>query len=384
MKIVLTGGGSGGHFYPLIAVAEQLRQLAREERLLDPKLIYMAPTEYDPDALFEHDIIFKQTTSGKQRNYRSILNFIDLGKIAWGVLQATLKLFFLFPDVVFSKGGYASVPVVFAARLFGIPVIFHESDSVPGKANAWAAKFASRIAVSYPGTVDAFRALSKRKGKQATIAVTGNPVRKDLVTLVETGAREFLKIEDDVPVVLVLGGSQGAQTINEAVVEALPELVQKYYVIHQTGKELFDITKESAALALSESPLKDRYKPFPFLNVLAMRMSAGTASLVISRAGSNSIFEIAIWGKPSVIIPIPEDVSRDQRSNAFAYARTGAAVVVEQANLTPHLLVSEVDRLMGDEGLRKQMSEAARGFARPDASAKIAREIIDLALEHEK
>lgn len=384
MKIVLTGGGSGGHFYPLIAVAEELRKQAREEHLLDPKLIYMAPVPYDQDALFEHDITFTQMSAGKQRNYRSIKNFFDLFKIGWGVLQATLKLFFIFPDVVFSKGGYVSVPVLVAARFFGIPVIFHESDSVPGKANAWAAKFAQRIAVSYPETVEAFKQLSKRKGKEAVIAVTGNPVRKDLLTLAETGAREFLKLEPDTPVILAIGGSQGAQTVNETIIEALPELVQKYYVIHQTGTANFDITKESAALALARSAHADRYNPFPFLNIVALRMSAGVSSLIISRAGSNSIFEIAVWGKPSIIIPIPEDVSRDQRSNAFAYARTGAALVMEQANLTPHLLVSEIDRLMGDSTLREQMSAAAKTFARPDASAKIAREILDLALEHEK
>jgi UDP-N-acetylglucosamine--N-acetylmuramyl-(pentapeptide) pyrophosphoryl-undecaprenol N-acetylglucosamine transferase len=384
MKIVLTGGGSGGHFYPLIAVAEQLRIISRTEHLLDPKLIYMAPVPYDADALFEHDIIFMKTSAGKQRNYRSILNFFDLFKIGWGTLQALTKLFFVFPDVVFSKGGYVSVPVLLAARIFGIPVIFHESDSVPGKANAWAAKFAQRIAVSYPDTAEAFRQLSKRKGKEALIAVTGNPTRKDLLVPATAGAREFLKLTGDTPVILVLGGSQGAQAINEALIEALPELVQKYYVIHQTGTEHFTITKESAGLALSGSEHADRYKPFPFLNLLAMRMAAGAASLVISRAGSNSIFEIAAWGKPSVIIPIPEDVSRDQRSNAFEYARTGAALVVEQANLTPHLLASEIDRLMADDTLRTQMSEAAKSFARPDAAAKIAREILDLALEHEK
>ncbi len=384
MKIVLTGGGTGGHFYPLIAVAEELRKQSREEHLLDPKLIYMAPIPYDPDVLFEHDITFTQIISGKRREYTSIQNFFDLFKIGWGTIQAMLKLFFAFPDVVFSKGGYVSVPVLFAARLFGIPVIIHESDSVPGKANAWAAKFAKRIAVSYPETVDAFRNLSKRKGKEALIAVTGNPTRKELLTLSETGAREFLKLESDVPVILVLGGSQGARTINETIIEALPELVEKYYVVHQTGKEHFDITKESAALALDGNLKADRYKPFPFLNVLAMRMAAGASTLIISRAGSNSIFEIALWGKPSMIIPIPEDVSRDQRSNAFAYARTGAAIALEQANLTPHLVVSEVDRLMGDAALRTTMSEAAKTFARPDAAAKIAREILDLALEHEK
>ncbi len=384
MKIVLTGGGSGGHFYPLIAVAEEIRRIAREEHLLEPTLIYMAESAYDKDALFEHDIEFKKATSGKRREYASVQNFFDLFKLGWGTLQALVKLFFIFPDVVFSKGGYVSVPILIAARFFGIPVIIHESDSVIGKASAWSARFAKRIAISYPETALEFQKLLSPKNRDAKIAVTGNPVRTEVLTPAQTGAREFLNLKENLPVIVVFGGSQGAKAINEIIVEALPQLTERAYVIHQTGKDHFEITKETARLALPDVQMFERYKPFPFLNVLALRMTAGVADIIISRAGSGGIFEIAAWGKPSLIIPIPEDVSRDQRSNAFSYARTGAAIVMEQANLTPHLIVSEVTRILDDAQLREQMSNAAKAFARPDASTKIAREILDLALEHEK
>lgn len=381
MKIVLTGGGTGGHFYPLIAVAERIHAIAREEHLLEPKLYYLAPEPYDEDALFEQSITFERIRAGKRREYASIRNFFDLFTIGWGIITATITLFFIFPDVIFSKGGYAAAPVLFAARLLGIPVIIHESDSVPGKASAWSAAFAKRIAISYPEAMEAFQKLASKN--QAKIALTGNPIRKELTTVASEGAQEFLDLTEDLPVILILGGSSGAQHINETIVEALPRLIEKYYVIHQTGKKLFDITKGTADIILSGNPYADRYKPFAFLNVLALRMAAGASSIIVSRAGSGSIFETALWGKPSIMIPIPQDVSRDQRSNAFAYARSGATLVVEQANLTPNLLVSEIDRLMENPAEREAMAQAAKAFARPDAAEKIAREVIELALEHE-
>ncbi len=384
MRIVLTGGGTGGHFYPLMAVADQIIAISREQKLLAPDLIYMAPTAYDKEALFERNITFIPIAAGKQRKYTSFLNFVDLFKIGWGIIKATVRMYFVLPDVVFSKGGYASVPILFAARFFRIPVIIHESDSVPGKANAWAAKFAERIAISYPETAEAFEKLAKRsKEKMPRIALTGNPIRHTIETLAPAGAYEFLKLEEGIPTILVLGGSSGAQAINEAVVEALPRLVERYNIIHQTGEKLFTITQETARLILENNEHADRYRAFGFLNVLAMRMAGGITDIVISRAGSGAIFEIAAWQKPSIIVPIPEDVSHDQTKNAFAYARSGAAVVIEQANLTPNIIVSEIERILSDNSIQTTMAEAAKRFARPDAARVIAQEILDLALIHE-
>ncbi len=383
MRIVLTGGGSGGHFYPTIAVAQQIRKLAREDKLIDPDLIYIAPNEYDKDALYENNISFKAVPAGKQRRYSSIFNFLDLFKTGWGIIRAILTLYALFPDVVFSKGGYTSVPIVFAARILGIPIIIHESDAIPGRANAWAAKYSRRVAVSYPESGQQFETLVSRRKNKPIIALTGNPIRHELETLVTSGAHEFLRLSREVPTILVLGGSQGAQMINETLVEALPRLVERYQVIHQTGKENFTITSESARMVLEKHPHIERYIAFPFLNVLAMRMAAGAADLIISRAGSGAIFEIAQWAKPSILVPIPQDVSRDQERNAFAYARSGATVVITQENLTPNLLITEINRLMDNPKECQVMSEHAREFARPDAARKIAREILNLAIEHE-
>jgi UDP-N-acetylglucosamine--N-acetylmuramyl-(pentapeptide) pyrophosphoryl-undecaprenol N-acetylglucosamine transferase len=381
MKILFTGGGSGGHFYPIIAIADAVRDIVRDERLLAPELFFAAPDPYDKKELFERDIRFVQITAGKTRRYFSLLNIIDFFKMGWGIAKAFWKLLFLFPDVVFGKGGYGSFPILCTARILGIPVIIHESDSTPGRANAWAGRFAKKIAISFPETAEYF---DPKHEHPERIALTGNPIRKDLMTVAHEGGREFLKIESGVPTVLVLGGSQGADTINEAVLDALPRLIERSFVIHQTGKEHVKEVEETASVLLAQNERRARYKPFGYLDLLAMRMAAGAADIIVSRAGAGAIFESAQWGKPTILIPIPESVSHDQRRNAFAYARSGAAIVIEEGNLTPSILVSEIERLMTHPELREEMSKAAQAFAKPDAARTIAREILDLALEHEK
>jgi UDP-N-acetylglucosamine--N-acetylmuramyl-(pentapeptide) pyrophosphoryl-undecaprenol N-acetylglucosamine transferase len=277
--------------------------------------------------------------------------------------------------VVFSKGGYASFPTVLAAKLFRIPVIIHESDANPGRANLWAGKFARKIAVSYPEAAFFFE---KHK-----VAFTGNPVRQELFTLANEGAHEYLKLDKNIPTILILGGSQGARKINNVFMEALPKLVDKYQIIHQVGNKNFEEIKGTAHIILEGIEFRHRYKVFGFLNTLAMRMSAGAANLVVSRAGSGAISEIAIWNLPSIIIPISEEVSHDQRKNAFAYARSGAGIVLEEKNLTPNLLISEINRIFSDKELQKKMKEGAENFARPNAARKIAEGIITIALRHE-
>jgi UDP-N-acetylglucosamine--N-acetylmuramyl-(pentapeptide) pyrophosphoryl-undecaprenol N-acetylglucosamine transferase len=375
MRIVFTGGGTGGHFYPLIAIAEQVRRMARDERLVEPDLYYLAPEPYNPAALFDHGIKFRRVPAGKMRRYFSPQNIIDYFKVIGGVFVGLLEVFKIFPDVVFSKGGYAAFPVVFAARVLRIPVVIHESDSRPGRVNAWTGRFAARVAVSYPETAKAFPA--------DKVAWTGQPVRRAVEAAVRDGAREYLKLEAHTPTLLVLGGSQGAQNINRAVLSALKELIEDFQVIHQTGKANFAETRDLAGVELAESPKATRYLPFDYLDDLAMRMAAGAADLVITRAGSQ-LFEIAAWGLPSIVIPIPETISHDQRTNAYTYARAGAGVVLEENNLTRDVFLSEIRRLLNSEPLRREMGEAAKRFSKPDADIAIAKEIVQIAIAHEE
>jgi UDP-N-acetylglucosamine--N-acetylmuramyl-(pentapeptide) pyrophosphoryl-undecaprenol N-acetylglucosamine transferase len=378
MKILMTGGATGGHFYPIIAVTEDIREICRKEKILEPEIIFMSPTPYNPKELFEHEIQYIKVPAGKRRVAASgvskILNFIDIFKMGYGCIVALLKVYSIFPDVVFAKGGYPSFPPILAARILGIPVIIHESDSVPGRVNAWAGKFAKRIALSYKEAVEYFP-------KDKT-AYTGNPVRRDLRDPLTVGAFEYLNLEPNIPVILILGGSSGAQIINDAILSALPFLLNKYQVIHQTGKIHYKEVSSTANVILEGHQHVKRYHPFDYLSTLAMRMSAGVSSLIISRGGS-TIFEIALWGVPSILIPITVSNGDHQRKNSYNYARDGGAIVIEESNLSSQIIMNEIERIMDDPKVIERMKEGAKKFARTNSAELIAREILKLAIKHE-
>ena len=373
MKILLTGGGTGGHFYPLIAIAEKLVEVADKEKIVDLKLYYMSDNPYDKRALFENKITFVQIPAGKMRTYFSIKNFFDIFRTATGAFFGFISMFFIYPDVVISKGGYAAFPAVFAAKLLRIPVIVHESDSFPGRLNVWTAKFAQHVAISWAEAVEYLP-------KEKTI-LTGQPIRKDVMHGDPNGAYDFFKLDKNIPIILILGGSQGAEKINNIIVDTLPELLSRYQIIHQTGPNNINDVLSRAKLLMDKNPNLSRYAPIPYLNNVATRMAAGCANIIISRAGS-AIFEIASWGIPSIIIPITNSNGDHQRKNAFNYARAGACEVIEEGNLSTHLLVAEIDKLFASKEKMEKMKEAALLFATPTAAEKIAQSAIDIALTH--
>ncbi len=377
MKILFTGGETGGHFYPIIAVAQAIQEKAKDRRILSPLYYFMAPSKYNPRALFDNDIEYIFVPAGKLRRYFSLLNITDSFKTIYGCVIALFKMYSLYPDVIFSKGGYGSFPPLLAAKLLKIPVLIHESDSKPGRVNSWAGKFATKIALSYPDAAQYFKT-DKNK-----IAYTGNPVRKEIAQPLSNGAHEFLRLEQNTPVILILGGSRGATRINDAILEALPELLNKYQVIHQTGKANIEDVNMTVSVSLKDHPNASRYHPFDYLNELALRMSAGVANVIVSRAGS-TIFEIAGWGVPSIIIPLPNSISHDQVMNAYAYSKTGAATIVEEGNLSAHILIEEINHIYDSATITQTMKERAKAFARTDSADLIADAVLDIALEHEK
>ena len=287
---------------------------------------------------------------------------------------ALFKIFIIFPDVVFAKGGFSSFPTLFAARFLGIPVVLHESDSVPGRVNIWASKFAKKIAVSFKETAEFF---DKEK-----VAYTGQPIREELLTPIKVGAIEYLNLDKQLKTISVLGGSLGAKKINDIIIQILPELIKKYQVIHQTGKKNFEIVKGMAKLSLEGSTNPDRYKPVDYLNMMSMRMLGGVSDIIISRSGSG-IFEIAAWGVPSILIPIADSNGDHQRKNAFNYARSGACEVIEEANLSGQIVLNEIDRILSNPALQNKMMESAKGFSTPNAAKIIAHEVLNIALSHE-
>ena len=374
MKILFTGGGSGGHFYPIIAIAQALSDRALEERLILPELFFMAPEPYDERLLFENGITFLRVPTGKLRRYFSLKNVFDLFKTAWGVLKASVMMFRIYPDVVVGKGGFGSFPALFAARFWKIPTIIHESDTVPGRVNKWAGKFARRIAVSFPEAASYF--------PEGRVAYTGNPLRKEMLASV-TLARTDFHLEENTKVIAVLGGSLGSVTLNEALLQTLSTLLDTYEIIHQTGEQnLAEISARSRVL-LQNHPKKNRYHPFGYLSGEEVASAGRLSNLIISRAGS-TIFEIATWGKPSILIPIADSNGDHQRENAYAYAGSGAADVLEEGNLTPAILRNQIEKILENSTLTGQMSERALHFAKTDAATVIANEIIEMALKHEK
>src|SRR3990167_964536 len=303
-------------------------------------------------------------------------NFLDIFKTLFGMVNAIFKMFSIYPDVVFGKGGFASFPAIFAARLFRIPVLIHESDSAPGRVNKWAGRFAKRVAVSWKDAAEYF---PKEK-----VAWTGHPIR---VEIEQAAGREeafkYFKLEKDLPAILILGGSQGAELINNTVLDCLPQLVKKYQIIHQTGVRNLKIVSGQANVILGKEENKLRYVPVAYLNSLELKMAAGAAKLLVSRAGS-ALFEIAFWGIPSILVAFAHSNADHAKKNAFNYAHAGACAVIEEANMTGNILASEIDRILAESGNWQKMAAAAKAFHKPGAAEKIARVLIDMALEHEK
>lgn len=368
IRIGLVGGGTGGHFYPLMAVAEALTATGQAS-----ELIYYGPDPYNADALAAHSVRWRRILSGKQRRYRSVLNILDKVKIIFGTLQGVVRLYVDYPDVIVSKGGYTSVPVILAATFLRIPIIIHESDAVPGRANLLAKRFARYIAISYDDAAEYFP--SKKT------ALIGIPIREAFITPVPN-PRQTLGISDTAPIIFVTGGSTGAERINTLILDSLDELLPHYVIIHQAGADNQMAVQQTA---LARQVPKDQLARYFVLGHAAgdtMAAAYEAASLVITRAGSTSIFETALKGKPSIIIPIPETISHDQRTNAYAYARSGAASVIEEDNLTDGLLVAEINRIMADQATYQDMATAAQQFTNADAAAKLATTALGIAQEH--
>jgi len=371
-RIVLVGGGSGGHFYPLIATAERLNDFKQGGVALE--LYYMGPTPYKKEELTANNITFVYCPSGKRRKYFSLLNFTDIFKLIAGFFIAIVKLYTIYPDVIFSKGGYTSVPVILAGYALRIPIVIHESDTKPGSANKLGAKFARYIAIAFDEVGQYFPA--------DKVALTGIPLRKSFLRE-EPNALERLGLRNDRPLIFITGGSLGAERLNNLVMESLDELLPEYVVLHQAGDAHEKQVQMTSASLITDINLLEHYYVKGSLSGEEMGLALSAASIVVSRAGTGTIYEIAHKGKPSILIPIPEVVSHDQKSNAYAYARTGAASVLEENNLTDGLLASEIHRIMGDAETYGKMSVAAASFAKTDAALLISQTLIGIAEEHE-
>jgi UDP-N-acetylglucosamine--N-acetylmuramyl-(pentapeptide) pyrophosphoryl-undecaprenol N-acetylglucosamine transferase len=369
MRIALTGGGTGGHIFPILAVVREIKKQTGDKE--DIEFLFLGPDgELEREFMGEEFIPIKKVQGGKLRRYFSPLNFLDIFKIPLGFLQSLWQLLVFMPDVLFAKGGYASVPVTAAAWFYRIPILIHESDVVPGLANQFAAKVAKRIAVSFPGSEKFF---PERK-----VFLSGNPIREEMVQGSKEEGEKIFSLHPDKKTILVIGGSQGARVINQAIVFLLPKIIKRWQVIHITGKKEYEnVIQEAGKIGIK--PGHGDYKAYPFLSK-ELPHAFAAADLIISRAGAITLTEIAANQKPAIIIPIEGSANKHQEQNAFVFSQAGAAIVLEQANLGENIFFEKIEQALEDKELRFELSERIKRFYNPEAAKIIASELIKIAL----
>ena len=320
-RIVLTGGGTAGHVTPNIALLPKLRELGYDVH-------YIGSYNGIEKTLIEAcDVPYYGISSGKLRRYFDLKNFSDPFKVLKGFSEASKLLKKLKPDVVFSKGGFVSVPVVIAAKQHRIPVIIHESDMTPGLANKLSIPAASKVCCNFPETIDHLP-----KGKAV---LTGSPIREELMTGSREKALKFTGLSGNKPVLLIIGGSLGSVIVNEAVRSVLPKLLERFEIIHLCGKGKLDQTLTAMNGYVQYEYISDELKDLFALS-----------DIVISRAGANSICEFLALRKPALLVPLSAAASRgDQILNANSFAKQGYASVLEEEQLTGDTLLAALQEL---------------------------------------
>ncbi len=320
-RIVLTGGGTAGHVTPNIALLPSLRQSGYE-------IFYIGSKDGIEKKLIQaQNIPYYEISSGKLRRYFDLKNFTDPFRVLKGFSEASSLMKKIKPDIVFSKGGFVSVPVVIAARRHKIPVICHESDLTPGLANKLSMPGATKVCCNFPETV---KYLPEGKA-----VLTGCPIRRELMEGNRTAALNLTGFLPDKPVLLAMGGSLGAAAVNQAVRHALPELLKEYQVVHLCGKGKLDEQLKGTKGYVQYEYIQ---KELPDLFALC--------DIVISRAGANAICELLALRKPTLLIPLPAKASRgDQLLNARSFERQGFSMVLEEENLTEATLLHAVKEL---------------------------------------
>ena len=320
-KIVLTGGGTGGHVTPNLALIESLNKESYEVYYVGSK------AGIEKEILQEFEIEYFSISTGKLRRYLDVKNITDAFRIIKGIGDSVKVLKKINPDIIFSKGGFVSVPVVLAGKLCKIPVIIHESDITPGLANKISMPFATAICMAFP---EAFDAVDKNKG-----VLTGTPIRQELFKGSKEQGLKHCGFKDKKPVILMMGGSQGSKKLNTYLRDGLESILKNYNVVHICGKGNLENELENTS----------GYKQFEYVKDELPHIFA-MADMVISRAGANSIYEILALKKPNLLIPLSKNVSRgDQILNANSFSKQGFSKVIDEDDLTKDVLIKQIDEL---------------------------------------
>lgn len=320
-RIILTGGGTAGHVTPNIALLPRLRELQYDIHYIG------SYNGIEKELIAKQQIPYHGISSGKLRRYFNLKNFTDPFRVLKGFNEANHLIKTLKPDVIFSKGGFVSVPVVIAGKRNHVPVIIHESDMTPGLANRISIPSAYKVCCNFPETL---KALPEDKA-----VLTGSPIRQELLTGDPEKARAFCGFTDNKPVILVIGGSLGATAVNQAVRAILPELLKEFQVIHLCGKGKLDTSLSNL----------EGYVQFEYIQD-ELRHLFALSDIVISRAGANAICELLALQKPNILIPLSASASRgDQILNARSFERQGFSKVLEEETLTNELLLKSIREL---------------------------------------
>lgn len=324
-KIMMTGGGSAGHVTPNLALIPKLKELGYEIKYIGSK------DGIEKEIIQRENIPYFEISSGKLRRYFDLKNFSDPFKVAKGVMDAMKILSKEKPDVIFSKGGFVTVPVVMAASIKKIPVISHESDLTPGLANKIASPFCNKLCVTFPESIKYI------KGDKGVL--TGTPIREDLLQGNRIKGKNFCNFKQEKKVLMIIGGSLGSKVINENVRNVVKELLKEFNIVHICGKGNLDESLKNL----------EGYKQFEYISdELPHVMSI--ADIVISRAGANTIFELLALRKPHILIPLSAAASRgDQVLNANSFEKSGFSKVIKEEELTGEVLLKAIEDIVTNQ-----------------------------------
>jgi UDP-N-acetylglucosamine--N-acetylmuramyl-(pentapeptide) pyrophosphoryl-undecaprenol N-acetylglucosamine transferase len=356
-NIIFSGGGSGGHFYPLIAVARELKKNCTKSEK-DIRIYLAAPENPDEKVLKKEGIVFISIMSGKLRRYFSIKNLISPFLILIGFVQSLVLMHKISPSFVFLKGGYGALPTGLAALVFKVPIFIHESDNVPGLMNKIFHRFSKISFVAFSGTF----------GKDKKVKLVGNPVRDMSSELSKKEAMNKLNIKTNKPIILISGGSQGSTEINELTFNLLDKLQDKFFIIHTVGRSKIKAYEEKIS---TRDNVAD-YQAYPFLNEDNFKIAYKACDLIVSRAGSGMIFEIALNEKPSILIPLMTSAGNHQVENAYNYMHSGACVVIENSGKNPQIFLDLLKKTTSNKEKLRIMSLKAKDFSVPDSAKKVA------------
>ena len=369
MRVLVSGGGTGGHIYPALAVATQLKQIYNAD------ILYLGSddgleTRLVPAAGFRLATI----QAGKLQRYVSWQTVRGVARVPLGMLQAVGIVREFRPDVTFTSGGYVAVPAGLASRIQQVPLLLHQQDVPPNLSNKLIAPLATCISIAF--------ADSRRYFPAQKTLLLGNPIRQEILDVRQVAvpeARARLGFIPEIPLLLVTGGSQGARHLNQIVVQALPTLLKFCQVLQISGQKLFDETRALADGVLAGLDEAAPYRLVPYMSD-EMPLALQAAELVLCRAGAATLSELATLSKPSILVPLPPALgSSPQEINADTFSKAHAADVIRNVDLKPELLVDRVQYIVNSPAQLIAMSNALRDFARPQATQQIVETIVKLA-----